>query len=82
VDKAVIWAKEGNGNVVGRRLIALTEGGILSYRTYANRHGLSLDAMFESFLRAYAEHCGTRVIHGGRGPGPLLSDRWYDDGSI
>jgi hypothetical protein len=68
--------------VVGRRLIALTERGVLSFRTYANRHGLALDGMFERFLEAYAEQCGTRLVHGGPGPGPLLSDRWYDDGAV
>ena len=81
IDKAVVWAKESGGNVVGRRLIALTPAGVVSYRTYANRHGLSLDGMFEEFIEAYARHCGTRVTRGGS-PGPLLSDRWYDDGAI
>ncbi len=81
VDKAVVWAREAGTNVVGRRLIALTPDGIVSYRTYANRHGLSLDPMFEDFLEAYARHCGTRVTHG-KSPGPLLSDRWYDDGAM
>lgn len=81
VDKAVVWAKEAGGNVVGRRLIALTPQGVVSYRTYANRHGLALDGMFEDFIEAYALHCGTRVTHG-VSPGPLLSDRWYDDGPL
>ncbi len=81
VDKAVVWAREASGNVVGRRLIALTPRGIVSYRTYANRHGLSLDGLFEDFLEAYAAHCGTCVTRGGS-PGPLLSDRWYDDGAL
>jgi hypothetical protein len=82
VDKAILWAKEANGNVVGRRLIALTERGVLSYRTYTNRHGLALDDMFSAFVEAYAKHCGTVVTHDRLSPGPLLSDRWYDDGSI
>lgn len=81
VDKAVVWAKEAGGNVVGRRLIALTPQGVVSYRTYANRHGLALDGMFEDFIEAYALHGGTRVTHG-VSPGPLLSDRWYDDGPL
>jgi NAD(P)-dependent dehydrogenase (short-subunit alcohol dehydrogenase family) len=33
------------------------------------------------FLDAYAQHCGTKVTHK-VSPGPLLSDAWYDDGSI
>jgi len=81
VDKAVVWARDPSGNIVGRRLIALTPQGVVSYRTYTNRHGLSLDGFFEKFLDAYAEHCGTKVTHK-VSPGPLLSDAWYDDGAI
>src|SRR5581483_3659792 len=33
VDKAIVWAKEPGGNVVGRRLLALTPRGVLTYRT-------------------------------------------------
>ena len=36
---------------------------------------------FDEFVAAYAAHCGTVVAHGGH-PGPLLSDRWYDDGAL
>jgi hypothetical protein len=81
VDKAIVWAREAGTNVVGRRLIALTPDGVVSFRTYANRHGLALDGMFADFIAAYAAHCGTRVTHAGK-PGPLLSDRWYDDGAV
>lgn len=81
IDKAIIWAKEPGGNVVGRRLLALTPGGVLVFRTYTNRHGLALDRVFDEFVGEYAAHCGTKVTHGGHA-GPLLSDRWYDDGAI
>jgi hypothetical protein len=81
IDKAIVWAKEPGGNVVGRRLLALTPDGILVFRTYTNRHGLALDRVFDEFVEQLAAHCGTRITHGGRA-GPLLSDKWYDDGSI
>ncbi len=81
VDKAVVWARDPAGNIVGRRLIALTPRGLLSYRTYTNRHGLALDPLFETFLEEYAAHCGVPVTHDAK-PGPLLSDRWYDDGAV
>jgi hypothetical protein len=81
IDKAVVWARDPAGNIVGRRLIALTPKGVVSYRTYTNRHGLSLNGFFTKFLDAYAEHCGTKVTHR-VSPGPLLSDDWYDDGAI
>ena len=81
LDKVIVWAREPGGNVVGRRLLALTPGGVLVFRTYTNRHGLALDRAFDEFVDEYAAHCGTKVTHGGHA-GPLLSDRWYDDGSI
>jgi hypothetical protein len=81
IDKVILWAKEPGGNVVGRRLLALTPDGVLVYRTYTNRHGLALDRPFDEFVQEYAAHCGTRIIHGGHA-GPLLSDRWYDDGAL
>jgi hypothetical protein len=81
IDKTVVWAKEPGGNVVGRRLIALLPEGVLTFRTYTNRHGLALDHAFQSFIHDYAAHCGTQVIRQGH-PGALLSDQWYDDGAI
>jgi hypothetical protein len=83
IDKAIVWAREGSGNVVGRRLLALTPAGVVTFRTYTNQHGLPLDGAFDEFIAAYAAHCGTKVLRGGGGKvGPLLSDRWYDDGAI
>ncbi|MCC6741932.1 MAG: hypothetical protein IT452_23130 [Planctomycetia bacterium] len=81
VDKSIVWAKEPGGNVVGRRLLALTPAGILTYRTYTNRHSLGLDRAFAEFVEAYAAHVGATLARGGH-PGALLSDRWYDDGAV
>ena len=81
VDKTIVWAKEADGNVLGRRLLALTPGGILMYRTYTNRYGVTLGDMLNQFVAEYAAHCGTQIIHDGR-PAALLSDRWYDDGAM
>ena len=47
-----MYLRDPAGNIVGRRLIALTPQGVVSYRTYTNRHGLSLDGFFEKFLDA------------------------------
>ena len=81
VDKTVVWAREPGGNVVGRRLLALLPAGVVMFRTYTNRHGLALDPVFDAFVGEYAAHCGAQVARGGH-PGPLLSDRWYDDGAV
>jgi hypothetical protein len=84
IDKAIVWAREPGGNIVGRRLIALTERGIISFRTYANQAGLALDRFFNQFIEAYASHCGTVYTRGRRQSplGPLLADAWYDDGTV
>jgi len=81
IDKAIVWAKEPGGNVVGRRLLALTPEGVVTLRTYTNRHGLALDRAFDEFVAAYTAHCGVKIARGGH-PKPLLSDRWYDDGAL
>ena len=81
IDKAIVWATEPGGNVVGRRLLALVPEGVLTFRTYTNRHGLGLDALFDRFVADYAAHVGVPLTREGRS-GPLLSDRWYDDGSV
>ncbi|MBN2152560.1 MAG: hypothetical protein JW839_13995 [Candidatus Lokiarchaeota archaeon] len=78
VDKVVVWAREPGGNIVGRRLIALTPEGVVSYRTYSNRFGLALDEFFKEFIDEYARYCGTVRTREGK-PTPLLSDAWYDD---
>lgn len=80
IDKAIVWATEPGGNVVGRRLLALVPEGVLTFRTYTNRHGLALDDLFDRFVAEYAAHCDVPLAHGARS-GPLLSDRWYDDGA-
>lgn len=81
VDKCVVWAKDRNGNIIARRLLALVPGGLLSYRTYSNRQSLALNPFFKKFIREYAEHCGVTLANAGH-PGPLLSDNWYDDGAV
>jgi hypothetical protein len=81
VDKTVVWAKDPGGNVVGRRLIALEPEGLAVFRTYTNRNGMALDAAFDAFLDGYARRLGTGIVRGLH-PKPLLSDRWYDDGSL
>jgi hypothetical protein len=81
IDKAIVWASEPDGNVVGRRLLALVPAGVLTFRTCTNRHGLALDDLFDRFVQEHAAHCGVPLAHGATS-GPLLSDRWYDDGSL
>ena len=81
VDKCVVWAKDSHGNIFARRLLALTPQGLVSYRTYTNRQALALNRFFTKFVKEYAEHCGVTTTKNAR-PGPLLSDNWYDDGSV
>ncbi len=81
IDKTVIWVLDGHGNVIARRLIALTCEGMLTYHVYTNRPGMHLDRLMDVFTAEYAEHCQVPIIHQGR-PEPLLSDTWYDDGPV
>jgi hypothetical protein len=82
VDKTIVWAREPAGNVVARRLLALMPEGIVQFHTYTNRHGLALDPFFDQFIGEYARHVGVALARGEHHPGPLLSDKWYDDGAL
>jgi len=81
IDKCVIWLKDPHGNSLARRLIALTPQGMVSYRTYSNRQALSSGGFFRKFIREYAKHCGVGTAKEAK-PHALLSDRWYDDGTV
>jgi hypothetical protein len=81
IDKAVVWARDPAGNIVGRRLIVLTPAGVVSYRTYTNRHGMALDTFFDDYIAACAARCNT-VVAPPQKCGPLLSERWYDDQAV
>jgi hypothetical protein len=80
VNKHVIYARDGHGRVVGRCLVALTDGGrLLTFNPYCHEPELGLDELVGRLAERLAEEMGTQVARGGTVP-PLVAPEWYDDG--
>jgi hypothetical protein len=81
VDKRVLYARDGQGRVVGRCLLGLTaEGGLVTFHAY--RHGtFDFGAMVARFAAELASRMGVLVVTRGTVPLLVASD-WYDDGLV
>lgn len=86
LNKRVVFATDGSGRVVGRKLIGLdVEGRLVGFRTYTSlpdeAGNRELVAIFRHYLRGFAARCGLELIDCGAVP-RLLAEAWYDDGSV
>lgn len=82
VNKNVLYAKDIQGNIRARCLIALTDSGeILAFRPYAHDPDLKFKELVADFLKRLADRMHTVVVDDGR-VSELISPEWYDDGSI
>lgn len=84
INKRVVYATAGDGRIVGRQLIAITEDwGLVGFRIYTNRpDGPTDDALrglFRRYAGAVAAACGLPLADSGRAP-LLFAQEWYDDG--
>jgi hypothetical protein len=82
IDKRVLYARDADGNVCGRCLLALDDDGhVLSFHPYA--HGVVGEAELSkhvgAFTQALATRMGTVSAACGRVRARVASD-WYDDG--
>jgi hypothetical protein len=79
VNKRVIYAKR-DGRVIGRCLLALTEGfAILSFHVYAHEQVSKLEQHIRDFVLELANRMHTSVAPRGT-VRLLLANDWYDDG--
>jgi hypothetical protein len=86
LNKRVVYAADGSGRVLGRKLIGLTaEGKLVGFRTYTvlNRQhgGGALRGLFARYLRDFARRCGLDLADAGEVP-RLFAEAWYDDGVV
>ena len=80
VNKRVIYARDAEGTIVGRCLLAVTDlGRLLTFRVYSNIKDLDLPAAVSQFVDALARSMGTYVAKRGTVP-TLVAPKWYDDG--
>ncbi|MBU0457008.1 MAG: hypothetical protein ABH824_04105 [Nanoarchaeota archaeon] len=80
-NKQVLYA-EMNGEIVGRKLIALNDDGeIVQFRTYNNRLDLNIDSMFRQYLTDLSTETNAKL--GNRGNvSNIVAQRWYNDGIV
>jgi hypothetical protein len=86
LNKRVIYARDGKGRVVGRKLIAINDkGGLVGFRTYSSLNwdegGKELNDIFRRYATAFAEKCRLQMHNEGTVPS-LLTRHWYDDGIV
>jgi hypothetical protein len=86
LNKRVIYARDGKGRIIGRKLIAINEqGALVGFHTYTSldwdRGGRELSAIFRRYATAFAQMCGLEMQAEGNVP-HLLTRHWYDDGIV
>ncbi|MFQ5570252.1 MAG: hypothetical protein ACE5G0_11295 [Rhodothermales bacterium] len=81
VNKRVVYARDEQGRVVGRCLLALSEsGGVLTFEPYCHDRSLGFDKMMGQLAEDLAARMETVVISQGK-VSCLVASEWYDDGS-
>jgi hypothetical protein len=84
LNKRVVYAADGAGRIVGRKLIAInTLGALVGFRTYTALAdadaNAALRAIFRRYLIDFADRCGLAWADGGE-VATLFVEAWYDDG--
>jgi hypothetical protein len=80
----VIYATDGTGRVVGRKLIAINgEGKLVGFYTYSSLADeparAALRDVFARYAGEFARRCGLELAEQGQVP-TLFAEAWYDDG--
>jgi hypothetical protein len=85
LNKRVVYATDGAGHVVARKLVAINaEGRLVGFHTYTTlgeAESSQLRAIFPRYLRDFAAHCGLGMADDGVVP-TLFAEAWYDDGCV
>ncbi|MDQ2686720.1 MAG: hypothetical protein M3Y28_02520 [Armatimonadota bacterium] len=84
LNKRVVYARDGFGRIVGRKLIGInTEGELVGFHTYAaltdETGSRAVRAIMRRYVARFAADCGLTLSETGTVP-TLLAEAWYDDG--
>lgn len=83
VNKRVIYGRDPDGKVLGRCLIALTNGGrLVRFHAYSHDHGDTFERMIEQFIDQLLVQMKTIRADEPSSAPRLLADDWYDDGAV
>lgn len=86
LNKRVIYARDGFGRIVGRKLIGInSEGELVGFHTYAaltdEAGSRAVRAVIRRYIARFAADCGLMLSEIGTIP-TLLAEAWYDDGLV
>lgn len=86
LNKRVVYATDGAGRVVGRKLISInTSGELVGFHTYTSLSddpaNQALRTIFGRYLHDFAGICKLRLAESGE-VALLLAENWYDDGTV
>ena len=84
LNKRVVYATDAGGNVIGRKLIAITtDNKLVGFRTYLGLEAEKANRILHDLFREYCEElsrrCHLELSNDGE-VARLLADCWYDDG--
>lgn len=81
INKRVLYARDWQGHVMGRCLIAIGDtGGIVVFRPYCQTNTADFPKHVAQFVSNLAADMGTVVLHNDR-VSKLVAPNWYDDGT-
>ncbi|MBT6774120.1 hypothetical protein HOA91_02005 [Candidatus Woesearchaeota archaeon] len=82
VNKRVLWAKDSQGNILARLLIAVDESNkLVRFPIYYSTH-LNLNTFFDNYIKELAEKCGFEINGSGYDVKEILDVGWYRDPDI
>ncbi|HEX9987751.1 MAG TPA: hypothetical protein VGE45_04635 [Chloroflexia bacterium] len=86
INKRVIYARDGTGRVVGRKLIAInSDGKLVGFNTYTmhtGEVGRNLRSVFRRYATDFAGECGLEMSDENSTVPKLFAEAWYDDGIV
>ncbi|MCA9319556.1 MAG: hypothetical protein KDB53_02415, partial [Planctomycetes bacterium] len=82
VNKSVIIARDAEGRIVGRCVIALTDaGGLLTFHAYCDQDTLDFERLAGEFAAELALRMNVALVPQGT-VSCLVAPEWYDDGPV
>lgn len=82
VNKRVLWAKDSDGNVLARLLIAVDDNNrILRFPAYYSSN-IDMDRFFNDYIMELAKKCGFGINGDSNKVERIFNNGWYTDGSI
>jgi hypothetical protein len=82
INKRVLYARDENGVIHGRCLLALTDDGeLITFNVYAHTEWKAIRDAVAAYVRDLADATGAVLAANGQ-IRELISSNWYDDGAI